>query len=283
MARWTKLGIVAGGGNLPQRLADRCMEQNWPCFCLRLDGLADAELEPGENVGIAEAGKIFRRLREEECDAVVMAGLVQRPDFPRLKPDWRGAALMPKLVKAATRGDGAILSVLVDLFEAEGFLVIGADDILGESLANAGALGALSPHEGVLADMRKAHDLIQTIGPFDVGQGAVVVQNQVLAIEAAEGTDMMLDRCAVVRPRLCLPARAGVLVKCPKPGQEMRVDLPTIGPETVRRAEAAGLEGIALAQGRSLVVDRIETIQLADDAGLFIFGYNAADLPPATG
>lgn len=277
MARWRKLGIVAGAGPLPHRVAEACARRGESVHVVRLAGMADADLSAfeGETAGIAEAGRIIRSLKDAKCDAVAMAGVVRRPDFKSLKPDWRGAALIPKLVAAAARGDGAILSALVETFEGEGFIVVGADEAMRELLMSQGALGRLAPDLKQLADIAKGAAVIKALGPFDVGQGAVVASGHVLAIEAAEGTDLMLDRCAALPASARGGERAGVLVKRPKPQQEMRVDLPTIGAETVRRAHAAGLAGVAAETGRALVIDQAEVREAADGLGLFVYGFTA--------
>jgi len=281
MARWRKLGIVAGAGPLPHRVADACRKRGEDVHVVRLAGMADADLSAfaGETAGIAEAGRIIRSLKDAGCDAVAMAGVVKRPDFRGLKPDWRGAALIPKLVSAAARGDGAILSALVETFEGEGFIVVGADEAMCELLVAQGPLGRLAPDLDALADIAKGAAVIRALGPFDVGQGAVVASGHVLAIEAAEGTDAMLDRCATFGAVARGGARNGVLVKRPKPFQELRVDLPTIGAETVRRAHAAGLRGVAVEAGRSIAIDAAEVAAVADALGLFVYGFPAEDAP----
>jgi hypothetical protein len=228
---------------------------------------------------MAEAGKILRVLKEADCDAVTLAGVVRRPDFSKLKPDWRGAALLPRVIAAGGKGDGAMLNVLVETLEAEGFLVVGADEVLASLAAPTGPVGALSPTEEQWTDIRKAAAIVAALGPFDVGQAAVVASGFTLAIEAAEGTDGVLARCAA------LPSSArggdkrnGVLLKRPKPGQELRVDLPTIGPDTVRGAHAAGLAGVAVEAGLTLVIDRDAVTREADSLGLFVYGFTPSEL-----
>ena len=284
--RWDKLGILAGGGGLPASLARACEAAGAPYTVIRLASYATEEMAPfgGHEAGLGEVGKVVRLLKSEDCDAVVMAGVVRRPNFASLTPDWRGAALLPKVVAAARRGDGALLDVLVQTFEAEGFLVVGAEEVAGALAADSGAVGGLAPDERARADMAKAAQVVSALGPFDVGQGAVVRAGLVLAIEAAEGTDAMLDRVAGLPPEVMgfepgeTEGRRGVLLKRPKPGQELRVDLPTIGVETVRRAAAARLAGIAVEAGVALVLDREAVGRAADEAGLFVYGFTAADL-----
>jgi len=277
MARWRKLGIIAGAGALPRRLAEAAGAP----FVVRIAGVADADFADfsGEECGIAEVGRIIRSMRDAGCDAVALAGVVRRPDFSKLRPDWRGAALLPLVIAAAAKGDGALLGVLVETLEAEGFLVVGAEEVLADLLAPSGRLGVLGPSAENWADIRKAAAIVEALGPFDVGQAAVVASGHTLGIEAAEGTDRLLERCAL------LPASArggdrrnGVLVKRPKPGQELRVDLPTIGVETVRRAADAGLAGIAVEAGAALLIDRDAVRREADARGLFVYGFARAEI-----
>lgn len=286
MKRWTKLGIIAGGGNLPIRLARSCETTTSPYYVIRLKGYTDNALDAydGEVVYIAEFGKLIRVLKEQGCDAVVMAGIVSRPNFAQLKPDWRAAALLPKVIAAARRGDGALLNTLVELFEAEGFLVVGAEEVAENLFAPVGSIGQLAPSARDLTDLAKAAEVVNALGSFDIGQAAVVRNGHVLAIEAAEGTDAMLRRCAGLPEdmRGYEPdeeiARRGVLLKRPKPGQELRVDLPTIGIETVRNAAAAGLAGIAIEAEAGLIIDRDEVAAAADESGLFVYGFTGEDL-----
>ncbi|MEO1013629.1 MAG: UDP-2,3-diacylglucosamine diphosphatase LpxI [Pseudomonadota bacterium] len=278
--RWRKIGIIMGGGALPIRLAEACASRDRPFVPIRLVGFADeaAQALGGYDLHLGEAGKLVRILKETECDAVTLAGVVPRPDFSQLKLDWRAAAVLPRLVAAAAGGDGAILSVIVDAFEAEGYKVIGADEVAADLAAGAGVLGAHAPSEADMEDIRKAARLISAIGPFDVGQAAVVSGGLVLAVEAAEGTDGMLARCAMLpEPVRGGQGPRGVLLKRPKPGQELRVDLPTVGVKTIEGAAAAGLAGVAVEAGRSLLMDAPAAIAAADDAGLFIFGFRASD------
>lgn len=281
MARWKKLGIIAGGGALPGRVAAACASRDEPFFVIRLDGFADEHVAdfPGKACGLAEVGKIIRILKEEQCDGVVLTGLVQRPDFTKLRPDWRGAALLPKVISAAASGDGPMLGVFVETLESEGFVVVGAEEVTQDILAESGVFGAVSPGQTNLADIKKAAAVIRAVGVFDIGQAAVVANGHVLAVEAAEGTDKMLERCAKFSDDMRGgEGRHGVLVKRPKPGQELRVDLPTIGVETVRRVGEANLAGIAVEAGKALVMDMPELIREADALGIFVYGFSTSEV-----
>ena len=271
-----KLGLIAGGGALPVSVAARCEAEGRPVFVVRLAGFADVHLAryPGLDAGMAEFGRILSALKKAGCTAVCFAGTVSRPDFRTLKPDMKGAALMPGIIAAATRGDDALLRKILSVFEGEGYAIEGADDILGGETLPAGALGAVRPTEEQLSDLIKALHVAEKAGELDIGQGAVVCHGLVLAVEAQEGTDAMLARVAGLPSDLRGSARErkGALGKAPKPIQDMRVDMPVIGARTVEMAAAAGLAGVGGVAGRLILIDRAGLIEAADRLGLFVWG-----------
>lgn len=275
-----KLGLIAGGGALPVEIAEYCERAGRPLFVIRLKGFAGSELEPyaGAELGLAELGKCLKALRQAGCEAVCLAGIVKRPDFSALMPDLRGLKVLPAAVAAAKRGDDALLRVLIGEFEKEGFAVEGAHEVMGDLGLPAGVLGQVEPDADQRADATQALDVARAIGKLDIGQAAVVCRGLVLAVEAQEGTDAMLARVTGLPEALrgTPGASAGVLAKAPKPIQDTRVDLPTIGPATVRGAAAAGLSGIVGEAGRLLVLEREAVIELADELGIFILGVDAA-------
>ncbi|MBV8681714.1 MAG: UDP-2,3-diacylglucosamine diphosphatase LpxI [Caulobacteraceae bacterium] len=271
-----KLGLIAGGGGLPVTLAGHCRAVGRPVFVIRLRGFADPALADFEGVdaGIAELGKGIGALRRSRCETVCFAGKVERPDLRNIRPDLRGLAALPGAIAAASKGDDALLAFLLQEFEKEGFSIEGAHQVMADLTLGEGPLGRHAPGERHLIDIHRALDAARAVGRLDAGQAAVSCDGLILALEAQEGTDALLERVAG------LPAAIrggpddprGVLAKACKPGQELRVDLPTIGPGTIRRAAAAGLAGIVGEPGRLLVLERDETIRLADELGLFIFG-----------
>lgn len=271
-----KLGLIAGGGSLPVEIATACENSGRPFFVVRLRGIAGPELEPfpGAEVGLAELGKCFKTLKRAGCQSVCLAGNVARPDFGALKPDLRGLAMLPSVIAAARKGDDALLRMLIAEFEKEGFAVEGAHEAMGDLALPAGPLGRHAPRPEHLGDIERALLVAREIGKLDIGQGAVVCDGLVLAVEAQEGTDAMLRRVFDLPPQIrgAPDTPRGVLAKAPKPIQETRVDLPTIGLNTIQRAAKAGLAGIAGETGRMLVLDREAVIALADDLGLFIVG-----------
>jgi DUF1009 family protein len=271
-----KLGLIAGGGALPLEVAQDCVAAGRPLFVIRLRGFADPELDefPGADVGLAELGKCFKLLKREGCKTVCFTGQVHRPDFKALKPDLRGLAALPGAIAAARRGDDALLRFLLHEFEKEGFRVEGAHEVADGLVLDAGPLGRVRPTDEQQGDIDRALNVAREIGRLDIGQGAVVVRGLVLAVEAQEGTDAMLRRCAELPTTIrgTPEAPCGVLAKAPKPIQERRVDMPTIGLATVQRAAKAGLAGIAGEAGGLLVLDRKAVIEAADELGLFIVG-----------
>ncbi|HZW15175.1 MAG TPA: UDP-2,3-diacylglucosamine diphosphatase LpxI [Brevundimonas sp.] len=272
----SKLGLIAGGGALPLSVAARCEAEGRPVFVVRLAGFADPHLAryPGVDAGLAEIGRVLAALKKAGCDAVCFAGTVNRPDFKSLKPDLKGATLLPGIVAAATKGDDALLRKILSVFEAEGYTVDGADDILGGETLPAGALGAIAPTPEQLKDLKKALHVAEKAGELDIGQGAVVCDGLVLAVEAQEGTDAMLARVAGLPADLrgASSNRKGALGKAPKPIQDLRVDMPVMGSRTIELAAAAGLAGVGGVAGKLILIDHPAIVEAADRLGLFVWG-----------
>jgi DUF1009 family protein len=271
-----KLALIAGGGDLPLAVAARCEAEGRPLFVIRLAGFADPALatRDGVDMGMAQIGGILSAMKKAGCGAVCLAGTVSRPDFKSLKPDFKGATLLPGIVKAAQQGDDALLRKILSVFEGEGYAVEGADDILGGDTLPAGALGRVRPDAAQLADLRKALHVAEKSGELDVGQGAVVCDGLVLAVEAQEGTDAMLTRVAGLPADLrgAPGAPKGALGKAPKPIQDLRVDMPVIGARTIELAAAAGLAGVGGKAGRLILIDRAAIVEAADRLGLYVWG-----------
>jgi UDP-2,3-diacylglucosamine hydrolase len=271
-----KLGLIAGGGGLPLEVLDACRAADRPVFVVRLKGFADPALAAfdGIEAGLAELGKTFKALKAARCDSVCFAGVVPRPDFAALRPDLRGLSALPGAIAAGAKGDDALLRFVIHEFEREGFAVEGADQVVNGLTLGEGPLGARRPSEADGLDIDRAMRAARALGDLDVGQGAVSVRGVIVALEAQEGTDAMLRRCAQLPAALrgAPEAPAGVLAKAPKPIQDRRIDLPTIGPATVMAAARAGLAGIVGEAGGLLIVERTAVIAAADELGLFILG-----------
>ncbi len=268
-----KLGIVAGGGRLPGLLIDACRNSGREYFVLALKGQADPTLvarSPHAWIRMGAAATGFRILHEQGVVDLVMAGHVRRPSLVDLRPDLRTVKFFAKLGRKGVGDDGLLRAVIREL-EDEGFRVVGADELLPDLQIPQGALGCHTPDGQANADIARGMGVLAALSKADVGQSVVVQQGIVLGVEAVEGTDALIERCGALRRE----GAPGVLIKFPKSGQETRVDLPTIGPDTVRRAAAAGLGGIAVAADATIVVDQAEVIRIADEAGLFVVGVPA--------
>ncbi len=271
-----KLGLIAGGGALPLAIAARCEAEGRPVFVVRLTSFADPHLirYPGLEAGMAEIGRVLAALKAADCVAVCFAGTVNRPDFKALKPDLKGALVLPGIIAAATKGDDALLRKILSVFENEGYAIEGADDILGGETLTVGALGSVTPDEAQLSDLRKALHVAEKAGELDIGQGAVVCDGLVLAVEAQEGTDAMLARVTGLPGDLrgATGNPKGALGKAPKPIQDLRIDMPVIGAQTIEMAAAAGLAGVGGVAGKLILIDRAAIIEAADRLGLFVWG-----------
>lgn len=272
------LGIIAGNGRLPAEVAIAVRESGRPIVLIAIRGESDPALADLDArwVDWGQVGRLFKTLREEGVrDIVLIGGVARRPDFKSIVSDFETLKRLPRIAAAMIGGDDSVLTRVLRLVEEEGFRIVAAQDVAPSLLARIGPLGAIRPSARDEHDIRLCRDIITVLGPYDVGQAAVAVDGRVVAVEAAEGTDAMLSRVAEARAagRISAKGTVGVLVKGPKPGQDLRVDLPTIGLKTIEAAKVAGLAGIALEAGRVLIADRAATLAAADKAGLFILGY----------
>lgn len=271
-----KLGLIAGGGRLPLEVAEFCEQARRPLFIVRLEGSADDHLKrfDGLDISPTQVGHIITALKKAGCASVCLAGKVERPDFAKIKLDIKGTMMLPAIAAAASKGDDSLLRFFLTMFEKEGFKVEGATQVMDELALGEGVLGRHEPDEADFADLHKAIEAARAAGQLDIGQGTVVCNGLVLAVEAQEGTDAMLARVADLPEAIrgTPEVRRGVLAKVPKPIQERRVDLPTIGVRTVENAARAGLAGIAGEAHGLIVLDRDEVIEAADRLGLFIWG-----------
>lgn len=271
-----KIGLLAGTGALPKAVAEGAKALGHDVYLAQIEGMPISDLE-GKSYHFGEVGKILKDFKAQNVTHVCMAGKVGRPDLTKIRPDFQTLKRLPGAIKAARQGDDALLTYVVSNFEKEGFEIIAPQELCRALLMPSGHLGAHKMEEADREDAEKAMKIAREIGALDIGQATVVCHGVVLAVEAQEGTDGVLKRVATlpIDLRGNSDKPAGVLAKMVKPGQEDRVDLPTIGPKTVKLAAAAGLAGIITEAGQAFVIDRSEVARLADDAGMFVVG-----LPP---
>lgn len=265
------LGILAGGGRIPGQVAAAAEAAGRTVFIIGLEGFAERSVIGSwkhEIIRIGAVGRILAALRTHGCQDVVLIGKVRRPSIFDLRPDAVATKMIARVGRAAFSGDDGLLAAVIKVLGEEGFQVIGAHDIMNAALGPSGLLTQAAPDAQAMADIERGVAVAQALGVVDVGQCCVVQQGFVLAVEAVEGTDAMLSRCGP----LARNAPGGVLVKLVKPNQDRRADLPTIGPDTIRGAAAAGLRGVAFEAGGTILADREATIAAADAAGLFLLG-----------
>ena len=270
------LAIICGAGDFPVALASAAIEAGREPLLIGLVGSADRRIEAFAHLWLhlGEVGKFLAALRERGIEEIVVVGAIKRPELTDLRFDFGALKKLPSLTALFRGGDNNLLTGVARILEEEGLKLVGAAEVAPRLVAPDGALTDRTPSAEALADARLGGALIGALSPFDVGQAAVIANGRVLAIEAAEGTDAMLARVADMRAsgRLGLKGRAGVLVKAPKRDQDMRLDMPAVGPLTIDGARRAELQGIALAACRVLLIGREACARAAQEAGLFLHG-----------
>ena len=271
------VAVVCGGGSLPATVADALVGQGRGVVMFPLHGWADpAAVERFRHhwIHIGQLGRFSRLARSEGCRDLVLIGTLVRPTIRQLRLDIETLRVMPRIIRAYRGGDDHLLSGIGRILEDYGFRLVGAHEVAPQILAPLGHVGRFAPTPRDEADITRGLALLVATGPFDVGQATVVADGRVLAVEAAEGTDHMLAHIAEMRRggRIRSAAGTGVLVKAPKPSQDRRFDLPTVGPSTVQHIAAAGLAGLAVVAGGVIIVEPARVMALADKANIFVAG-----------
>jgi UDP-2,3-diacylglucosamine hydrolase len=276
------VGILAGGGSLPREVAERVTARGGRVHVVTISDAADEGLAsfPVTKADMGKVGTIIRAFRNAGCRKLVIVGPVRRPDLAAMWPDMGLILNLPAILRlVASGGDDDLLSRIVRFFEGNGFEVVAPAAVAPELLAGEGPLGRIAATLAQTADVNIGFDAVRAMGPYDVGQAVVVTNGRLEAVEGVEGTDGMLARLAERRRRGGgrQDDRSGVLVKRTKPGQELRIDLPAIGPDTIDHAIKAGLAGIAAEAGGVLAAERAELVRRADGGGLFVQGWKIED------
>lgn len=259
------LAVIAGSGTLPAQI----INAHHASIFVRIEGV-DAH-DPGAPEIAARferLGQLFDDLRAHKVTEICFAGGMARPALDPVAFDPKMQALAPRLMAALQWGDDALLRLVIEVFEEEGFAVKGAHELLPDLTAGPGLLAGPPPSSQAEADAKRGRAILEALSPLDVGQGAVVAAGLCLGVETIQGTDFLLD--TVARTPEHLRRSPGVLVKRPKTGQDLRIDMPAIGPETIKAAAKAGLEGIEVAAGSVMLLEREETLKAAQEAGLFL-------------
>ena len=271
------VAILCGAGALPLQAARAARASGREVFLVGLYGSASVDIEAFDHVWIkfVELGKFKRELSARGIVDLALIGAVVRPEFSELTLDGLAIRRAGDLMALFRGGDDGLLRGVATLLESEGFRIVGIADVAPELLAAVGRIAGPAPGAEAVADIAFGARLIAALSPFDVGQGAVIARLRTLALEAAEGTDAMLARVTELRAsrRLKLNGRVGVFIKTPKRGQDLRLDLPAVGVTTIELAARAGLAGLALAAGQTLIAEREAFVAAAEAAGLFVVGF----------
>lgn len=271
------VGIIAAGGPMPFAVADSLIANGREPVLFALKSLAspvDVVRYRHHWIPVGKLGALFRLLRAESCRDVVFIGTMVRPALSEIRLDLKTLRVMPQILKAFRGGDDHLLSSVGRIFEREGLHLRGISEVAPDLLMPAGCLTRRAPDVEAEADIAKGRALLGALSPFDIGQAVIIIDGHVIGVEGIEGTDGLLARIAQLRNEGRIRAKAGrgVLVKAPKNAQDLRYDLPTMGPRTVEGVVAAGLGGIAIAAGQSIVAEPQAMVAAADKAGVFVLG-----------
>jgi UDP-2,3-diacylglucosamine hydrolase len=274
------VGVIAGGGAMPFAVADSLKARGLDPVLFALKGVCDpAAVERFRHhwITVGQIGRATRLFRAENCKNLVFIGTLVRPGLSEIRLDWGTLRALGRIWSAFRGGDDHLLSGVGRIFEQEGFRLIGIKDAAPDLLMPAGCVTQRLPDSDANADIAKGRDVLRALGPFDIGQAVVVIDGHVVGVEGIEGTDDLLKRIAELRARDRIRAASGrgVLVKAPKSGQDLRYDLPTVGSRTVAAAAQAGLGGVAVLSGNTVVADPQAMIEAADAAGLFVTGLSS--------
>ena len=269
MLNMDKLGIIAGNGTMPQEVIAHCKSTNRDFFMVGLEPYVLPETlhdTPHISAKIGEIGRIFKHFHLNGVIEIVFAGGIQRPSLKELIPDLEGLKLMTKLA-IKRMSDDNVFRILINEIEARDYKVVGAHEVMPHVLFEQGSYGSVKPSKSDMADIQKGVKVAKTMGELDVGQSCVVQEGIILAVEAREGTDNMIDRVAALKRT----GRPPILVKIKKPGQDMRVDLPTIGPKTMEYLIKNGVKGLAVEAGSTIFLEKEKVLKMANEAKIFIF------------
>jgi len=274
------VGLIAAGGAMPFAVADSLAARGIDAVLFALRGACDpARVQHFRHhwISVGELGRAVKLFRAEGCRDLVFIGSLVRPALSEIRLDWGTLRAIGQIWAAFRGGDDHLLSGIGRILERDGFRMVGIRDVAPDLLVPEGCLTRIAPDDASTADIAKGREVIRALSPFDIGQAAVVIDGHVVAVEDIEGTDGLLLRAARLREegRIRAAANHGVLVKAPKSGQDLRFDLPTIGPRTIEGVASAKLAGIAVVAGNTLVADPQAMIEKADAAGLFIAGVPA--------
>ncbi|WP_454619283.1 LpxI family protein [Bradyrhizobium cenepequi] len=271
------VGVIAGGGAMPFAVAESLAKRGIAPVLFALRGACDPVRVEGFRhrwISVGQLGRATKLFREEGCRDLIFIGTLMRPALSEIRLDLKTLRVLGNVIRAFRGGDDHLLSGVGRILEQDGFRMVGIKDVAPDLLMPEGCITRTTPTGNASADIARGREVLAALGPFDIGQAAVVIDGHVVAVEDIEGTDGLLARVARLRAdgRIRAPSGRGVVVKAPKSGQDLRYDLPTVGPRTVEGAASAGLAGIAVIAGNTLAAEPQAMIEAADAKRLFIIG-----------
>ena len=274
------VGVIAGGGAMPFAVAESLLARGIAPVLFALKGACDpvrVERFHHHWISVGQIGRATKLFREEGCRDLIFIGTLQRPALSEIRLDWGTIRVIGRIMASFRGGDDHLLSGIGRILEQDGFRMVGIRDVAPDILMPEGCIARARPDPAATADIERGREVLRALGPFDIGQAVVVIDGHVVAVEDIEGTDGLLARVAQLRGEGRIRARTarGVLVKAPKTSQDLRFDLPAVGPKTIEGVAMAGLAGIAIIAGNTIAADSQAMIEAADKAGLFIQGLPA--------
>jgi DUF1009 family protein len=274
------VGVIAGGGTMPFAVADSLAARGIAPVIFALKGACDPVAVARFRhhwISVGQVGRATKLFREEGCRDLIFIGTLVRPALSEIRLDWGTIRVIGKVIRSFRGGDDHLLSGIGRIIEQDGFRMVGIRDVAPDILMPEGCITRAAPDSAAAADIARGQEVLRALGPFDIGQAVVVIDGHVVAVEDIEGTDGLLVRVARLRGegRIRAKAARGVLVKAPKSGQDLRFDLPAVGPRTIEGVAKAGLAGLAIIAGYTVAAESQTMIEVADSAGLFIQGLPA--------
>lgn len=272
MGKVEKIAIIAGEGSLPHHVYEKCIDDNKECIVICIEGHANAEGFGGAQVvqlPIHAVTKILSVIKKFGATKVVLAGKVKRIKLSRLLFDIKGAQLFTKIMRNGMADDSLLRSIITFL-EMEGLKVIPADAIVTDMFAEKGVLTSTKPKSHELDEIVKGKKILRDISKHDMGQALIIQAGLILGVEAAEGTDELIHRCGAIQQKI---NERPILIKMMKVSQDKKVDVPCIGKDTIRNLHEASIRGVAIEAKKTYILDKKETIKLANDLKIFIYGF----------
>ncbi|MEM7617562.1 MAG: UDP-2,3-diacylglucosamine diphosphatase LpxI [Pseudomonadota bacterium] len=267
-----KIGIIAGGGNFPKEIIELCHKNKIDLFVIAFEGETDsAILENIEHewVELGKIGKWIKILKKQKITDILLAGNIKRPSITNFKIDFQGAKLLTKIIGSKKQGDNSLFTKIISFLEDNGFNILNIMEHFPSLFVESGVLTDSKPDNRALDDIDIGKNVIKSLSQSDVGQSVIVQRGMVIGIEAVEGTDQLIKRCGDLQDE---GSKAGILVKMRKIQQDNRIDLPTIGINTIENCYKNNIRGLALETGSVVIINKDVVINRANQLGMFITG-----------